>query len=63
VAIGEGIGTSPADFDWVLDLRCRDAAAAQDVVGGDAYAKAMAAVAPATKYEWTARATHVMRGF
>ena len=62
-AVGESIGTSPTDFDWVLDLQIEDPAAARDLVGGRAYGDAMRAVAPATKYEWTARVTHVMRGF
>jgi hypothetical protein len=63
VAVGEGIGTRATDFDWILDIQFPDSAAARGHVGGDLYAKAMSVIAPATKYEWTARVTHTMRGF
>ena len=62
-AVGEGDGRAPSDFDWLVDLQCSDAAAAQAVVGGGPYAEAMRVIAPATKYEWTARITHGMRGY
>lgn len=63
VTIGERLGTAAADFDWLVDLQVSDAAAAHSLVGGGPYADAMGVVASATKYEWTARVTHVMRGF
>ncbi len=62
-AVGERVGTDAADFDWLVDLQCRDTAAARAVVGGGPYTDAMGVIAPATKYEWTARITHVMRGY
>lgn len=63
VAVGENVGAPPANFDWIVDVTMPDLAAARDAVGGSVYAEAMSAVAPATKYEWTARITHVMRGY
>jgi len=63
LAVGENVGTVAANFDWIVDVELPDLAAARDLVGGSLYAEAMAAVAPVTKYEWTARITHVMRGY
>jgi hypothetical protein len=63
VAVGENVGTPASNFDWLVDVEVQDLAAARDLVGGPLYAEAMATVAPATKYEWTARVTHVMRGY
>jgi hypothetical protein len=37
-----------------------DKDAAERLLNGDAYAQAMEVVAPATRYEWAARMTHVM---
>jgi hypothetical protein len=62
VTVGESIGSHSTDFDWILDVQFADTASAQALVGGAVYADAMRVVAPATKYEWTARVTHVMRG-
>ena len=63
VSIGENVGTHAADFDWIVDVQIRHRAAAQELVGGHLYAEAMRLIAPATKYEWTARVTHLMRGY
>lgn len=63
VAIGENVGTHVTNFDWIMDLQIQQAAAAQEFVGGNRYAEAMGVIAPATKYEWTTRVTHLMRGF
>jgi hypothetical protein len=60
--VGEGAGGDAADFDWVLDLQFADEQSAFAALAGEAYAEAMKAVAGATKYEWTARVTHLMRG-
>jgi hypothetical protein len=62
-AIGENVGTHAANFDWIVDVQIQDPAAARELVDGPLYAEAMALIAPATKYEWTARVTHVMRGY
>jgi hypothetical protein len=61
--IGENVGTRAADFDWIVDVQIQHRAAAQELVGGSLYAEAMGVIAAATKYEWTARVTHLMRGF
>jgi hypothetical protein len=56
-------GSRAANFDWVLDVQAADAPAARGVLDGPRYAAAMDIIARATKYEWTARITHVMRGY
>jgi hypothetical protein len=56
-------GGPAANFDWVLDVQVVDGPAARGLVEGPRYAAAMGLVAHATKYEWTARVTHVMRGY
>jgi hypothetical protein len=63
VTVGENDGNRAAHFDWIVDVRIQHRAAAQELVGGSLYAQAMSVIAAATKYEWTARVTHLMRGF
>jgi hypothetical protein len=60
---GENAGGTAANFDWIVDVQLPDPAAAQALLEGPQYASAMGIIAPATKYEWTARVTHVMRGY
>jgi hypothetical protein len=60
--LGKNIGKLKTDFDWIMDVQVRDKAAANVLLKSKAYKDAMKAVAPVTKYEWTARLTHVMRG-
>jgi hypothetical protein len=60
--VGESAGGVAADFDWVLDLQFADEQSALAAIAGEGYAEAMKAVARATKHEWTARVTHLMRG-
>jgi hypothetical protein len=62
VTIGTNVGTLRTDYDWILDLRLPDEAAAKALVEGDGYREAMRALADSTKYEWTARLTHRMHG-
>ncbi len=62
ITIGENVGTMTTDFDWILDVQVSERNALEQLLSGDAYREAMQAVAPATKYEWTARLSHVMRG-
>jgi hypothetical protein len=62
VTIGENIGKLPTDFDWILDVQIADAAAARGLLDGEPYDQAMRDIAAATKFEWTARLTHAMRG-
>lgn len=60
---GENAGRTAADFDWIVDVQLLDPVAARALVEGPQYAAAMGIIAQATKYEWTARITHVMRGY
>jgi hypothetical protein len=62
VAVGPNIGKLVSDYDWIMDVQLPDRAAAERMLGGAPYARAMESVAGATKYEWTARLSHVMRG-
>jgi hypothetical protein len=62
VVIGENVGPLTTDYDWLYDIHLADREQAEALLNGDALAKAMEAVASTTKYEWTARLTHVMRG-
>jgi stress responsive alpha/beta barrel protein len=62
VSVGTNVGTLTTDYDWLMDVQLDDAAAAEALVGGQAYRDAMASIAAVTKYEWTARHTHRMVG-
>lgn len=62
VTVGTNVGTLRTDFDWILDVQLADRDSALGFVQGDAYRTAMAAIAPVTKYEWTARISHTMHG-
>jgi hypothetical protein len=62
VTIGHNVGQLVSDYDWIMDLQVPDRAAAERLLGSPEYARAMEAVAAATKYEWTARLSHIMRG-
>jgi hypothetical protein len=62
VATGESLSGDAADFDWVLDVQLADEAAARAFLAGDHCGEVLQAVAGATKHEWTARVTHLMRG-
>ena len=62
LTIGTNVGTLRTDYDWIIDLQTTDVAAATSVIKGQRYAEVMRAIAPVTKYEWTAALTHVMRG-
>ena len=63
VAVGEDAGNREANYDWILDLRFASEESSRAVLSGREYEDAMTAVAAATKDEWTARVTHVMRAF
>jgi hypothetical protein len=63
LAIGENLGGPPANFDWILDVQLDDAAAAEALLSGPLYAEAVRTIADATRHEWTARITHLMRGY
>lgn len=62
LSIGDNIGKLTTDFDWILDIQLPDVEATRALVDGEPYAEAMEAIAGATKFEWTARLSHVMRG-
>ena len=62
VTVAPNVGPMATDFDWILDVQTADEKKAKSLLGGDLYAEVMKAVAPVTKYEWTARINHVMRG-
>jgi hypothetical protein len=62
VATGINVGVHPSDYDWILDVQIPDLPAAAKLLGSSGYASALEAVAAVTKFEWTARVTHLMRG-
>jgi hypothetical protein len=62
VTVAPNVGPMKTDFDWILDVDVSDKKKAKALLDGDVYGNAMKAIAPATKYEWTARLSHVMRG-
>ncbi|CAN5516635.1 hypothetical protein BH11ACT7_BH11ACT7_15040 [soil metagenome] len=62
VSIGTNIGDLTTDFDFMVDIRCADQAAAAELLAGAEYAQAMKVVGEATQYKWTARLTHLMYG-
>jgi hypothetical protein len=62
LTLGINVGTLKTDFDWIVDLQLPDAGAAKQLIEGEGYRETMGVLAQATKYEWTARLTHVMHG-
>jgi hypothetical protein len=60
VLIGENVGKSTTAYDWILDLLVPDKEAAERLLESADYRDAMKQVAAATRFEWTARMTHVM---
>lgn len=62
VLIGRNVGTLSTDFDWIFDIQVSDKAACLRLIETESYAEAMKQVAAVTKYEWTARISHVMHG-
>jgi hypothetical protein len=62
VVVGHNEGDLTTDYDWILDVELPDRESADRLLAGPLYSQAMETVAGATKYEWTARMTHLMRG-
>ena len=62
VTIGHNVGRLVSDYDWIMDVQLPDRTATERLLRGPHYAGAMETVAAVTKYEWTARLSHVMRG-
>jgi hypothetical protein len=50
------------DYDWLFDVQLVDRDATERFLKSQLYADVMRTVAQATKYNWTARLSHVMRG-
>lgn len=62
LVVADNVGPLTTDYDWLFDIHLNDEEAAKQLLESDAYAEAIRTVAGATKYEWTARLTHRMRG-
>jgi hypothetical protein len=62
VTIGENVGPLTTDYDWLYDVQVTDVDAARSLLDSQLYRDILATIVPATKYEWTARLTHKMRG-
>jgi hypothetical protein len=62
VTVGTGTGALRTDLDWIVDVQLPDRESAERFLASDRYRDAVAAIAPVTKYEWTARMTHTMHG-
>ncbi len=62
VTIGHNVGKLVSDYDWIMDVQLPDRIATERLLRETHYIDAMEAVAAVTKYEWTARLSHVMRG-
>jgi hypothetical protein len=62
LTVAPNVGPMATDFDWILDVHLPDENKAKSMLESDLYAEVMKAIAPVTKYEWTARINHVMRG-
>ena len=62
LTVAPNVGPMATDFDWILDVQLPDKAATKALLESDLYAEVMETVASATKYEWTARLSHLMRG-
>jgi hypothetical protein len=62
LVVGRNVGTLTTDYDWIVDIQVPDEQACKQLLGSDRYVEVMREVAPVTKYEWTARISHLMRG-
>jgi hypothetical protein len=62
VTVGHNVPLLSTDYDWLMDVHIQDKTATESLLASDRYKEAMAAVIPATHFEWTARISHVMRG-
>jgi hypothetical protein len=60
VLTGHNVGKLTTDYDWIMDLQVADQDSAARLLDGREYAEGMETVAKATRFEWTARMSHVM---
>ena len=60
VAVGDNVGTLTTDYDLIVDEQFADLTDLELALDHAAYKDALAVVAAATKYEWTARIAHAM---
>lgn len=62
VTIGENVGKLTTDYDWIMDVQLNDTESARSLLESEAYTALTEQLANVTKFEWTARLTHRMRG-
>lgn len=62
VTIGENVGKLTTDYDWIMDVHLNNAESALSLLESKAYSELTERLAEATKFQWTARLTHRMRG-
>jgi hypothetical protein len=62
VTIGQNVGKLTTDYDWIMDVHLDNVASAQSVLNSATYKALTERLAASTKYQWTARLTHRMRG-
>jgi hypothetical protein len=62
VTIGQNVGKLTTDYDWIMDVQLDNAESARSLLGSEAYSALNERLAGATKFQWTARLTHQMRG-
>ena len=62
VTIGENVGDHSTDYDWIVDVQVTEPGCDQGADRGRGLRGGDGRGAPATKHEWTARLSHLMRG-
>lgn len=62
VTVADSVGKLTTDYDWVMDVNLEDVASARSLLESKAYVELQEGLVEVTKYEWTARLTHRMRG-
>jgi hypothetical protein len=62
VTIGQNVGKLTTDYDWIMDVQLDNAESARSLLRSEAYSALSERLADATKFQWTARLTHQMRG-
>jgi hypothetical protein len=62
VTVADSVGKLTTDYDWVMDVNLEDVESAKSLLASGAYLELKERLVEVTKYEWTARLTHRMRG-